>query len=964
MKNTIIERTFFKQLKKSTWMAVISLVVFSFLTQQIKASAPEETTRECGDNYYSAELLQFDENDGCLNIQLQINVEAGCHHALSHMVVEVPCGEISNVSNSEGWIMEIPTSDPSTGLSGFKIDEIQGFGEDKKSGSFTLSYTVCGDFDCLESLKDSIKIAYKAATCVFYEEIEIPVEESNDFTASIQKQDVSCFGGNNGSAEITIDGGTAPFTFEWSNGSTSQNISGLKVGSYEVIISDASGATVTLQTEILQPESSLSVQTELVNPSCASKDGSISLNVSGGTAPYAYTWNNGGTESNLNNVYAGNYSVQILDSNGCSHYETIQLKEETDLAVSLTPNILECYQEGQGTIESSVSGGTAPYSYEWSNQDTTANLSDVNSGSYSLTVVDAEGCSAKNSTAVGIKKLSLSTAVINPTCHGGDDGTVSITDVRYGSEPYTYLWDNGETTSSITGVESGRYRVTVTDVNGCEATRTINLADRQELNLNQSISRTDCDSPDTNVELSFNGTGGMPSYEYYLNGELISSPYIATEAGDYTITMTDALGCEKTETISISSVSQNISVTSSIAQPACGGALTGSVDLTASGGLAPYVFLWSDGYLGAQRDNVNPGNYIVEVKDENGCTITEEVTIDTADEVSVELIQPENPACETSGNSIQAIVSGANTFNWEILDNDTYYIESSSLNTLNYYAGTGSATIAYTALNAEGCFAADTITIQCSADDSSGGDDDSGDDNGSGEISDDLFEDGFYSEIDEITPIGDNCYEISMTVYTNGKAEHDLSHLVVGLDYGYISDVENSKNYKVEKNITDPTTGVYGFKLDDISNFGKCRDDNFTISYTVCFDHPDIENYFPEYIEVAYKASTDVFIQQIPTNQLITTAIQELSDHQLLVSAYPNPFRTEAKLQVTSSVDSYVKIEVYDLTGLIVENIYQGYLGSGIEYTFKLTGGNSTERIFFYKVISDVKTVQGKLLKY
>ena len=892
-------------------------------------------------------MLAFEENDNCIQIELQISAFS-CAHALSHFSVEVPCGEITEVTNSEGWKVETPNTDPATGISGFKIDDIEGFGEDGAEGVFTVKYTVCAENEnCLEIIKEGFSVAYKAATCVFYEDIEFP----SSFSAKLITQDVSCHNGNNGSIDVEIEGGTAPYTYLWSNGSTAERLYGLKSGSYSVEITDSTGTVITLDTFLTQPESGISTDKNITNPTCGQNDGSIELTITGGTAPYTVSWNNGKTDTTLPDLYAGEYSVQILDANGCSKRETIVLKEESDLNVKLTPNFLECYQQGEGEVTSQVTGGQEPYTYLWSNGDTTANISRVNSGSYNLTVTDAKGCTSKASTYVGIKKMSLSTLVVNPTCFGGDDGQVGVADVNYGNEPYSYLWNNGDTTSTLTDVSSGSYRVTVTDDYGCVATRTINLADRPEIVINHSLKRSDCSSENIEVEIDLQITGGTSSHTIYLNREEIMLPLTVTEVGTYTFTVIDGLGCEKTKSITVETVNSNIELTADIAQPACDGEPTGHVELMATGGTAPYVFHWSDGYVGAIRDNVEPGNYIVEGSDNNGCSASLDVVVDSADVVSAKISDISDFDCNTSNNMVIAGSEGAHTYTWDIIDNDTYYIESEDMDQMTFYAGTGSARIVYSVLSTEGCFASDTITVQCSED----GGNDNGDDDDDNFPTDSIIGSGcFYSAIDQITPVGDNCYKFKLWVYTNGECAHELSHLDVGLDNGTVSWASNSGGWQMEKNITDPTTGVYGLKVDDISGFGQNGEDKFSVEFEVCYDNAD---YFPEEIVIAYKAANGYTLEKID--------IYENKESASVLNAwfYPNPFKGQGNLSVNASADTHVDIRVYDVYGNQAEVVYVGDIKANIEYTFEITGGESSERILFYRIKSNEGMEQGKILK-
>ncbi len=942
----------------STLLFLGILMSFSFSTNAFAQSDYDLLKGQSCVNCFSSQIISSDLSDGCLTIKLEVSAGDSCSSALSHLTVGVPCGTISNVSNSEGWDIESPSTDPTTGISGFKIDNISDFGEDKTPGTFLIEYTVCSDNeDCLKNLMDKITIAYKAGTCVFYQDLE----NQNKLSATLTKSDISCYGGNNGAINTEVNGGTPPYSFQWNNGSTSQNISGLRIGEYEVTITDASGESISLSTELIQPETPITIEGSITHASCNSNDGAIDVTVSGGTPPYSYVWTGNKTTEDLSNIYAGTYSLRVYDFVGCTMSASFTLTEDSDLDVTLTPNFLQCHQEGKGEITSSVTGGTEPYTYLWSNNDTTANISSANSGSYSLTVSDANGCTITKSTYIGITSLSLSTSVVNPTCYGGDDGEISVTNVYYGTAPYTYLWDTGDTTAILSDISSGRYKVTVTDANGCSVTRSVNLADRQALNINYSISPRSCQGEE-DIVINLTGSGGLEPYQFYYNENEISSTFTVTSEGTYDVTIKDALGCETTETIVISNSETTLNVDANVSQPACGESNTGAADITITGGSSPYQINWSDGETSQYRDNLLPGEYTVEVIDAKGCYATTSFEISEANIVEANITTPaQEIMCETGGLIVNSVWQGADTYTWEVIsDDNSWYIENSSIDNLSIFVGTGSADIIYTVMDTEGCLDSDTISLSCinSNDDSDNTDNNNGDNSNSDDSDitqdEDGYKDCFYSKITSITPVDESgCYTINMTVTTSGECEHELSHLTVGVDNAAISSVYNSDNYPIESNFTDPTTGVYGFKIDNIENFGQSGTDQFNIEFDACF----ADGLLPETINVAYKSSNSYTIQ------VINIFEDGSSEKGLEVKAYPNPFKDNINFSILSMNNTDGELAIYNTYGEKIKTIYIGTFLANIEYTFTYQGGNISDRLLFYKLTTNKGVVQGKLLK-
>ncbi len=953
-------------------LLLFSLINFSF-SAFAQSVAESTSVTDCTSNF-STDLISYQEDGDCVIIKLNVTAHEGGAHALSHYSVGVPCGTISNIEVSEDWVIENPTDDPTTGIQGFKIDDISGFGDNGEFGNFTVEYTVCSSAeDCLQQLKDSIYVAYKAATCVSYESIYPDQQEGQEsesvLEASVYKSDVSCYNGNNGIAGVEMISGTPPYEYSWSGGQTTQEISGLRAGDYTVVVSDSTGDSLTLMVTIAQPALEISIDEEITNASCSLQDGAISSSVSGGTAPYSYLWSNGDTTAIRSQLYAGSYTLTVTDSVGCIKRETYQVAQSTDLTVSLSSIVLECYQEGEGEIESTIQGGLQPYTYLWSTGDTTANLANANSGSYTLVVTDAKGCSVTASSYISIKSLSISSAVVNPTCYGGDDGSVEVANVYYGTEPYRYLWSTGDTTSILSGVASGRYRVTVTDANGCEVSRSVNLADRQQVSLTYTVVQRDCSSNDS-IEIELVGSGGMGGYTYYLDGEQISSTYKSDTAGVFTINVQDALGCETTETINLSTSTENLNILADIAQPACGGASTGAVDVSVSGGTEPYSYLWSDGVETEDRDEISSGTYAIQVTDVNGCYASTEVSIDTVNTIYAEMVSSDSLVqCEMDSLVIYASHSGGDTYSWEIISDDSsWYIEESSIDSLTYHAGSGTASFVYSVLDDEGCMDSDSIQVSCASenteddstndtvDDSNISDqtDDSAEDSESNDPTDDFSFDGSYgAELVNIVPSEqEGCYTITINIYTDGNAEHELSHLVVGLEDAYVNDASNSENWEMEMNKKDPTTGVYGLKIDDISGFGQGGEDVFQIEYSACFT-----NGLPEYFPIVYKAANGYEIEM-----LYLTSTDE-GDDNLEVSVFPNPFKEKVRLKLLSGKDTDVAIDIYDIYGNKVKRVYEGTLLSNIPYTVEYDGDGTTERILFYKVFTGEEVIEGKLLR-
>src|SRR6185436_14880730 len=199
--------------------------------------------------------------------------------------------------------------------------------------------------------------------------INQPAQALNGNVATTQN--VSCNSGANGTINLAVTGGTAPYSYSWSNGASTQNISGLYSGTYVVTVTDAQGCLFSTSAVVSQPAGALnSIINVSQNVNCfGGNNGSIALIVNGGTAPYSYTWSNGASTQNLNNLSSGTYSVTITDVNGCINVASASVNQpsaELSGSASSTTNV-SCFGGNNGNINLSVNGGTLPYIFQWNN---------------------------------------------------------------------------------------------------------------------------------------------------------------------------------------------------------------------------------------------------------------------------------------------------------------------------------------------------------------------------------------------------------------------------------------------------------------------------------------------------------------------------------------------------------------------------------------------------------------------
>ena len=287
------------------------------------------------------------------------------------------------------------------------------------------------------------------------------------FVASVNgSTDLSCANSGDGSIDLGVVGGTSGYTYTWSNGATTEDISGLFPGTYTVTVTDANGCSSSASAVITEPTAITGLTTSTDEACFGDLSGSVDLSVTGGTPSYTYLWSDGSTTEDLNNVAAGTYTVTITDGNGCSTLDTAVVAGPLS-AISAAPvsTDITCFGDVDGAIDLSTTGGTPGYTFLWSNGDTTEDLSGLAAGTYMVTITDNEGCTESASISI-TEPATLASTGSGTDEMMGNDGTIDLT-VTGGVSPYTFSWSNGETTEDLSGLVAGTYTVTVTDANGC-----------------------------------------------------------------------------------------------------------------------------------------------------------------------------------------------------------------------------------------------------------------------------------------------------------------------------------------------------------------------------------------------------------------------------------------------------------------------------------------------------------------
>jgi hypothetical protein len=362
---------------------------------------------------------------------------------------------------------------------------------------------------------------------------------------SFSTTNVLCNGGNSGAIDLTVAGGSGNFSYEWSNGPTTEDISLITAGTYCVTVTDnVSSQTVSSCATINEP-TAITVTAALDDPNCnGDSTGKISLTVSGGNPGYGFHWSNNANTEDLTGLAPGEYIVTVTDQNICAYRDTFTLNEPAALSVALAPQNITCAGTADGRINTTVTGGTNPYFYNWSNNASTANINNLTAGTYSVTVYDTQGCSdADTATITEPLAITATGLATNLQCATNPNGSIDLT-VTNGTGAVSYQWSDSPTaaTQDRASLKKGNYNVTVTDGNGCTATAAFTITSPDTIVITAVV--TDASvfgATDGAIDLTV--TGGVTPYLYGWSTGAQTQDISGLAANCYSTTVSDNNGC-------------------------------------------------------------------------------------------------------------------------------------------------------------------------------------------------------------------------------------------------------------------------------------------------------------------------------------------------------------------------------------------------------------------------------------
>lgn len=389
---------------------------------------------------------------GDFEVTLIAGTDSSCNDTLTQTVTVEP-GPVVEVNSATICAGEEVTL-TATGADDFTWPDGETSSSITVSPSETTTYTVTGEENGCSS--DT------TATVTVSPLIEPTIDSTN----------VTCFGADDGTATVSTAVDSIPYTYTWNTTpeQTSSEATNLPAGEYTVYISDTIGCEDSATVTITEP-TPLEISDTITHATCNEANGTATVEVNGGTAPYTYSWNTTPeqTTAEATTLGAGTYTATITDSSGCTDSTSVTIDATGAVDASVTTSHVQCNKGNDGTAIAEADGGTAPFTYSWNTtpEQTTAEITELEAGSYTVTITDSAGCKdTATATITEPSPIVIDTTVTQPTCSVNGEIIASVTG---GTSPYAYLWDTSpaQTTATAEDLSAGTYTLKVTDDHDC-----------------------------------------------------------------------------------------------------------------------------------------------------------------------------------------------------------------------------------------------------------------------------------------------------------------------------------------------------------------------------------------------------------------------------------------------------------------------------------------------------------------
>ncbi len=531
----------------------------------------------------------------------------------------------------------------------------------------------------------------------------------------------TCFNKHDGSASVLVNGGAQPIVYNWSNGGSTSTITGLQGGLYTVTVSDNSGCSASVATNVMGISAPFSVSAGADITECVNSSVILTAVVTGppvNNNPFIYQWLPNynitpvfGPTTTASPAVPTDYVVAVL-SGACVAYDTVHVVISHVTANTSTTNET-CFGYGDGSATATALTGTAPFQYIWSNGTSGANNNSLIGGTYAVTVSDNFGCSATaGATVQSTTPIFFSNPIVtNVKCFGGNDGVISVT-ASGGANGITYIWNTGATTTTIQNLSANTpYTVTATDANSCSADTSINVAEPSIITVGVIGSDAKCYGGSDGSAIA-TATGGTPTYVYVWENGVATATPTNMSSGNYRVTVTDLNNCTADGSVSIGEP-QEISITAQSFAPGCSNTDNGIINAAATGGTTPYMFelYFQNVSVGTSTtgnfSNLEGGDYVIHLTDANQCEHTANLTLlpPNPDEL---LFSSDSTSCYGSAYSDGAIhVTIVSTFNQPYL----FQLDGGAAQYSDNFNNLAAGSHIVTATNNFGCVTEHTVVV-------------------------------------------------------------------------------------------------------------------------------------------------------------------------------------------------------------------------------------------------------------
>lgn len=507
---------------------------------------------------------------------------------------------------------------------------------------------------------------------------------SGALPATTTNVSTACTGVNNGSITVTSVGGSGPYTFSL-NGATAVpgtipfTFSNLAAGGYTILVKDLSnGCTTNLLNVVVSTGSGIAANATASATSCPTvNNGTATVTTTAGIAPFTFSIDGGAAQAGtspytFNNLSAGNHTVNIVDALGCTRTLTVNVPAGPALSAAVASVATGCQGAANGSVTVTPSSGTAPYTYSLDNGAFVSGASpytfnNLSAGNHTIVVKDAAGCATNVinvSVAVG-PPLTTTATSSNALCFGGTTGSITVAQPTIGAAPYQYSLNNTtwQSSNQFTGLVAGNYTVYFREANGCFGNLTITVGEPAALVVSATMVPVICKGQSNGI-IQITGSGGIAPYQFSLNGTTWQpANNFQVAAGSYTIRVKDNNGCISTFPILVTEPNA-LNAQSTNSNASCNGGNDGQIVVAVTGGNGTYQYSIDGGitWQTGSTFNVAPGNYVIQVKDQLGCTTSFNTTVGLTNDLTL-TPQVDPTICESKSTQLN-LISNALQYSW------------------------------------------------------------------------------------------------------------------------------------------------------------------------------------------------------------------------------------------------------------------------------------------------------------